>query len=184
MVAIDGTRFEIGSRPDDPLRGFGDIVARDVAVGGFCVDIFEFPNQRGKLPTTSVSWKQAKQMCESRGKRLCSEEEWELACKGPRGVRFPFGNQFDAEICNAGADGGKLQPAGVFGRCRSGFGVVDMSGNAAEWTSGRWSDDIADRVVKGGAADQAFYTARCAARANESATGKQGNLGFRCCSDP
>ena len=92
-----------------------------------------------------------------------------------------MGNSFDAKACNAGGSGRKTASSGVFPRCRSAFGVVDLAGNVAEWTAARWSSDIADKVVKGGAADQAYYTSRCAARANQSADSKNGSIGFRCC---
>jgi formylglycine-generating enzyme required for sulfatase activity len=94
-----------------------------------------------------------------------------------------MGNEFDAQACNAGGDGRKPGLAGQFPRCRSADGVVDMAGNVAEWTSGRWSSDIPDKVVKGGSADQAYYTTRCAARSNESAGSKSSTLGLRCCRD-
>lgn len=183
MVAIKQGRFAFGSEAGDPMRGFGDLPLKQVDSDAYCIDIYEFPNQRGKQPTTNVPWARAKKACEAVGKRLCSEEEWERACKGPAGFRFPFGNKFNEQVCNI-SENGKVAAAGEFSRCRSGYGVADMAGNAAEWTASRWSGDVPDKVVKGGAADQASYTARCSARANEGAVTRNANIGFRCCADP
>ena len=163
-----------------------DSFRKILVLDGYCVDIYEFPNQRGKLPTTNISWSRAKKACERVNKRMCSEAEWERACKGPSGTRFPYGNNFDKSYCNV-SDGASesrtVGPTGVYGRCRSGFGVVDLAGNVAEWTASSWGKGVPDKVVKGGAADQAHYMSRCAARANESSGGRQSNIGFRCCAD-
>ena len=182
MVAIRAGKFTSGSASDDPMRAFGDQSAKASDTGSYCVDIYEYPNQRGREPVTGYTWARAKKACESVGKRLCSEEEWERACKGPGGVKFPFGNAYDPGLCNVG-EGGRPAPSGEFNRCRSGYGIADMAGNVAEWTSSRWSGDVADRVVKGGAVDQAAFTARCAARAAESSSSHADTLGFRCCAD-
>ncbi len=186
MLAIEAGTFQVGSSGSDPMRGFGELDAHTRKLDGYCVDIYEFPNQRGKLPTTNISWSRAKKACERVNKRMCSEAEWERACKGPSGTRFPYGNNFDKSYCNV-SDGASesrtVGPTGVYGRCRSGFGVVDLAGNVAEWTASSWGKGVPDKVVKGGAADQAHYMSRCAARANESSGGRQSNIGFRCCAD-
>jgi eukaryotic-like serine/threonine-protein kinase len=186
MVAIDAGGFEMGSRSSDPMRGFGELASVKRDVDSYCIDIYEFPNQKGRAPLVNISWNNARKACQKVGKRLCTEPEWEKACKGPSGSLFPFGGKFDPAYCNiAEAEGEdrRLVEAGVFGRCRSGYGVVDMTGNAAEWTSSQFAKDVPDRVIKGGAADQGAYMGRCAARGNEAANGRQPKLGFRCCVD-
>lgn len=182
MVLVKAGRFTLGSEGADPLRGFGDLNLQGIGLGNYCIDVYEHPNQRGSAPTVNVPWAKAKKTCEAAGKRLCTEAEWEKACKGPGNLRFPYGNKQDDSVCNVG-DGRAVARAGEFSRCRSGYGVLDLAGNVAEWTASRWSDDISDKVVKGGAADQASFTGRCAARVNEAAASKQPNLGFRCCAD-
>jgi eukaryotic-like serine/threonine-protein kinase len=185
MVSVERSSFELGSSASDPMRGFGELAASRTNIAPFCIDVYEYPNQRGKTPTVNVSWQKAKQSCEQKGKRLCTEAEWEHACKGGRNLRFPFGDDWIGGTCNLGEGSGmNRRPAGSgdFGKCRSIFGIADLAGNVAEWTASRWSDDVDDKVVKGGAADQASYTGRCAARVNESPGGKGATLGFRCCS--
>ena len=185
MVKIEKGEFVLGSAGNDPMRGFGDLNATRETLAAFCVDIYEHPNLRGKQPTTNVTWSRAKSLCRKRGKRLCSERQWERACKGPAGTRFPTGAELSSRECNVSSEdagSGKVAPIGAFSGCRSGYGVADMAGNVAEWTASTWSSGVSDRVVKGGAADQAGYTARCSARANESSRTRQTHVGFRCCS--
>ena len=176
----------MGSIPTDPMRGFGELAAAPRSVSAFCIDIYEFPNERGKMPMANVTWVRAKRACEQRGKRLCTEAEWEWACKGGSAAAFPYGNRYESGMCNLSEETGELKKpveAGAFGRCRSAFGTVDMAGNVAEWTSSQWTRDIQDKVVKGGSADQGPFTGRCASRGNEAAGNKWPRLGFRCCAD-
>lgn len=180
MVEIGGGRFLMGTQSNDPMRGFADLQVRYRNTQRYCIDVYEYPNQPGKLPVTAVSWAKAKRSCEALGKRLCSEVEWERACKGPGNARFPFGNAVRKGACNV-EDGGRPKTAGSYDSCVSGYGVNDMSGNVAEWTASRWSAEISDRVVKGGAADQAIHASRCSARINEASGARDDALGFRCC---
>src|SRR5262249_34585293 len=148
----------------------------------FCIDRFEYPNTAGATPTVNVSLRQAKQMCESAGKRLCVEDEWERACKGPYGVRFPYGNAYDDTACNVGAEGEKAGTrSGANARCRSGYGVIDLSGNVGEWVDSRMAGT--DFVVKGGDAAHADYASRCASRTGSSVARKAPTVGFSCCGD-
>jgi formylglycine-generating enzyme required for sulfatase activity len=182
MTTIKAGRFVSGSEANDPMRAFGDESAHAQDTGGYCIDIYEYPNQHGRAPVTGYTWARAKKACESTGKRLCSEDEWERACKGPHGAKFPFGGGFEAGVCNVG-EGGRPAASGEFARCRSGYGVLDLSGNVAEWTASRFGGDASAKVVKGGSVDQAAFTARCAARASESVNAHSDTLGFRCCAD-
>jgi serine/threonine protein kinase len=179
MVAIDTGVFELGSGDDDDMRGFGEQPLRRMRVSAFCIDLFEYPNDKGGAPSRSVSWYRAQSLCEEKGKRLCTEAEWERACKGPLNQRFPGGSTLASGTCRLG--GGAPGVVGTQDGCKSGFGVFDLSGNVAEWTASRWSGEVPDRVIKGGSADQAVYTGRCASRVNELAANVSGSVGFRCC---
>jgi hypothetical protein len=121
-----------------------------------CIDVFEFPNKPCELPVVWVAPIQAKILCELQGKRLCSQEEWTLACSGdPDGgkpQKFAYGDEMDLSVCNTDKSGGTFspacvpdsassawktcgthtEPAGSFPRCRSRFGVYDQHGNVAE----------------------------------------------------
>jgi len=121
-----------------------------------CIDVFEFPNKPCELPVVWVAPVQAKVLCELQGKRLCSQEEWTLACKGdPDGGKdrkFAYGDEMDLEACNTSKGAATFgpgcvpdsassawktcssnsEPTGAFPRCKSRFGVFDQHGNVAE----------------------------------------------------
>ena len=54
----------------------------DVGSARVCIDRFEFPNIPCEYPIVWVAASQAKQICESMGKRLCDSHEWEGGCAG------------------------------------------------------------------------------------------------------
>lgn len=178
MRPVAGGAFKMGTAPGDPMMGFDEKALSSVDVSAFCIDAFEYPNKRGASPTASIGFADAKRLCEAQSKRLCSEAEWEKACKGPGGAKWPYGATFDADSCNTEDDIGdarSLAPAGRFSKCRSGYGVADMSGNVAEWT--------ADRIIKGGSFASGDYAVRCSARKNGASFAKSTEVGFRCCAD-
>lgn len=184
MVLVPAGTFMMGSPQSDPERNFGDKSYESVNVGAFCIDYYEYPNGRGRDPTVRVNQKTADQRCKKAGKRLCTEDEWEKACKGPSGSRYPYANQWDPAACNTEDDEGndrQVAKSGSFRKCRSGFNVFDLSGNVGEWTD---SGSGGSYVVKGGSADRPGYDGRCAARKTKKGAEATDLLGFRCCADP
>ncbi len=137
-----------------------------------CIDKYEWPNKRGGNPTVGMPampvWRDkltktfnAKALCESVGKRLCSVNEWINSCKGPGGSKYPFGDELpdpryttpENAPCNyAQWYRGRNEPAinrrdkkefarlwqgdksGARG-CVSESGAEDMMGNVEEWVS-------------------------------------------------
>jgi serine/threonine protein kinase/formylglycine-generating enzyme required for sulfatase activity len=184
MVKIEAGSFTFGSSSSDPMRNFGEVDASTVEVKTYCIDYYEAPNSKSALPTTGVSWSAAKNACDRSGKRLCSEVEWERACKGPSSTKFPYGSTYDADTCNTeDADGKPRQLAAAvdFKKCRSGFKVFMQAGNAEEWVA----DSVGgQKVAKGGSADRPDFASRCSARRALSAKSSSATLGYRCCADP
>ncbi|MCC6333399.1 MAG: SUMF1/EgtB/PvdO family nonheme iron enzyme [Myxococcales bacterium] len=179
MRAVAAGTFKMGTAPGDPMMGFDEKSLSSVSLEAYCIDTFEYPNKRGVAPTTNIALADARRLCEAQSKRLCSEAEWERACKGPGGAKWPYGGSFDAATCNTEDDAGdarSLAPSGRFARCRSGFGVADLSGNVAEWTS--------DKIIKGGSFASSDYAVRCSARKNGASFSRSSEVGFRCCADP
>jgi serine/threonine protein kinase/formylglycine-generating enzyme required for sulfatase activity len=186
MRLISAGAFKQGTARDDPMMGFDEKTLTTVELKAYCVDEFEFPNRRGAMPQVKVSWLEAKKSCESKHKRLCSEPEWEKACKGPENQRYPYGASYDAAACNTEDASGQdrtLGSSGKFTRCRSGYGVMDLSGNVAEWTSSSYGSG-SEKALKGGAFNRPDYAARCSARKNASSSARSAEVGFRCCADP
>jgi len=54
----------------------------------------------GIKPQGYISGRQASVACDNAGKRLCSLDEWTLACRGPHDTVYPYGNQRRAGACN------------------------------------------------------------------------------------
>lgn len=187
MVYVPAGKSYIGSATNDPMRNFGEIKLHAVEAQAFCIDRYEYPNVQGKMPKVSISWQAASQACKRQGKRLCGEEEWEYACKGKGNRRFPYGNKWDPDTCNtedANAVDRGIQSCGSFPRCRSPFGVFDMSGNVSEWTASKYSPSAEARTYKGGSATRPNWATRCASRGNASPGTRKPDLGFRCCANP
>jgi formylglycine-generating enzyme required for sulfatase activity len=184
MARIDAGSFTFGSSSSDPMRNFGELDASTVELPAYCIDYYEAPNGKETLPTTGVSWQVAKNACERAGKRLCSEQEWERACKGPGSTRFPYGNTYDVDVCNTEDAEGRARSLGRpvdFKKCRSGFKVFMLAGNVEEWVQ-----DAAggQRILKGGSADQADFASRCSARHLVAPRTASGTVGYRCCATP
>jgi formylglycine-generating enzyme required for sulfatase activity len=170
----------------------------------FCIDRYEYPNRSGDYPWVMVTWREARALCARELKRLCTEAEWTFACEGVEAMPYPYGYVRDSEACvtdrpRLAYDGAALtprdtaralaevdrlwqgEPSGSRARCRSPFGVFDMTGNVDEWTTsstpgGRRS------ILKGGY----WGPVRTRCRASTRVHGEDVGLyqqGFRCCGD-
>lgn len=109
-----------------------------------------------QLPATTVTWFGANAYCETLGRRLLTEAEWEFAAKSPLdaiaqddyplGNRYPWGDNFEFGLAQTSrvedAAGALVEPGGavaVGSFSPSGdtltTGISDMAGNVAEWVA-------------------------------------------------
>ena len=117
----------------------------------YCIDTYEWPNQKGERPEVMNRFHQAEVKCAAAGKRMCTESEWTLACEGPEMKPFPYGYTRDATKCNgdhpwddpnmkkvAKRDPDELARlwkgvrSGSQPSCISDYGVADLPGNTDE----------------------------------------------------
>ena len=167
--------FRAGSTPGDPGRR-PDLEPKLVPIelGAYKIDRLPYPNDPNQAPRSGVTREEAQRLCAERGARLCTELEWERACKGPNNDRYPTGDGWDPAC---GKD-----PK----RCESGFSTLGMGAALGEWVT----SDIAPgsskalAVVRGAAADAPAEDHRCAARHGFNATVRDEKIGFRCCEGP
>lgn len=161
----------------------------------FCIDKNEHKAYDSMLPLNWASWTTARETCEAESKRLCTDDEWTLACEGPAMSVFPYGDVRDTcgSICNVGygpdelvgRDGKMLDhrhPIGSHPLCASPYGVNDMVGNVGEWTSIPGAHAPFRAAGKGG-----WWSVGLRSRCRPTTFGHDEHYagiqtGFRCCS--
>jgi hypothetical protein len=57
-------------------------------------------SRSGVVPSGYLSYYTAKTACANAGKRLCTEDEWKLACRGQAKRKFPYGANYEVRRCN------------------------------------------------------------------------------------
>jgi hypothetical protein len=120
-------------------------------------------SRMGVRPSGYVTGHVAAAACAAAGKRLCSADEFLVACRGEQDLMFPYGDTFEDRACNVFRDdhpaailhgnaslghldprlnrvrvGGEtvLRATGATPRCASRWGadaIYDMVGNLDEW---------------------------------------------------
>ena len=70
------------------------------AIEGFCMDRYEAPNIPGRPPLVMFHLYEAEAWCAARGKRLCFDDEWTLACATAAGWSYPYGGTHRSGVCN------------------------------------------------------------------------------------
>lgn len=171
-----------GSLPriaDEEMRG------EQIILKPYYIDVFPYPNEEGAIPLTNLTREAALGLCAESGKRLCSELEWERACKGPDNHRFEYGESYRPERCGTGAVP-VPRPTGMRTACGSDFGVRDLHGGAWEWTASDWARGSASGFasLRGGNAADGEIVARCANARAQKPTVASAAVGFRCCAGP
>jgi hypothetical protein len=168
----------------------------------FCIDQYEWPNKVGEKPVVMKTWYEARDACQSIGKRLCGDSEWTLACEGQERLPYPYGLARDASACNIDkphpepnekalanpltrdAEVARLDQRDASGareKCVSAYGVHDMTGNVDEWVVNE-----SGRPYQSGLKGGYWGPVRTRCRPMTTAHFEQFafyQIGFRCCAD-
>ncbi len=174
IVEIPSGKLMSGSIPGDKGRDpMLEPVEVEVELGGYSIDRYLYPNDPAKPPMVGVSRTKAAEICQSAGARLCTELEWERACKGPDQSSYAGSAKWDSSCAKSPA------------KCASGFGVLGLGAGLREWTA---SDVVPidnaltkGAAVRGARADAAGADHRCAHRSAVDPGASGEDLGFRCC---
>ncbi len=163
-----------------------------------------FPEGKANHPVVNVSWYAAVAFCQSQGKRLPTEAEWEFAARGGLSNKtFPWG---DAPVDKTRANyrGSNLKtttPVGSYPA--NGYGLFDMAGNVWEFMADEWAPYSASpqknpvaggnlfvdksflevttrRVIRGGSWGGAPLNLRVTYRDSHPPDGARDFVGFRC----
>ena len=143
-------------------------------------------------PAMGIDWKNADKHCRLMGKRLPTEEEWELAGQDSSKSALSLSNKVNKPRANLiGADDGFLAvaPVASFPLGAGSYGAVDMIGNVWEWVStphSPLSDNLNNkknkslRVSKGGSWASPSHVANTSYRNIVDGDTKNPTFGFRC----
>ncbi len=139
-------------------------------------------------PIANVTWAAATAYCAYVDRRLPTAAEWEVAAgfapATGRYYRYPWGDLFQPQLANnaelrhgASRRVGSFHPKGS-----SPFGVADMAGNVAEWTSTP-APGKQQVVVKGGSFQSGAAGSLVRSQASLAKSTAAPWLGFRCARD-
>lgn len=155
----------------------------------FCIDRDEYTETGARLPLNHKSFVEAEQICQSVGKRMCTESEWNFACEGTEMRPYSYGFERNSRACNADrtdiltpskALRDLRAPSDAFPECVSPFGVRNLTGNLEEFVLREGS--APPRPAMKGAYWQPSQNT-CRARQTVHGARYSGiETGFRCCS--
>lgn len=149
-------------------------------------------------PMNCIAWQQAKIFCQAHGGQLPSEAQWERAARGRSARLYAWGDQApscERAMMRSDAPGcGMRSTAQVGSRPlgRSPEGILDLTGNVAEWVEDAYAgngfgainkpddDPEVERVQRGGSWYRGATDLRAGHRERHPAGRRGPGVGFRC----
>ncbi len=137
-----------------------------------------------KLPMACVTYYEAKAYCAWKNMRLCTEKEWELACKGTNAKNlYGYGERYDSKRCRTKFYSRYACAICAHDQCVNDLGVFNMVGNVYEWVDylskpGEFSSVFG--LQKGGDFNNEDKS-NCEVRYFHDPNYSSESYGFRCC---
>lgn len=201
MILIDQGKYLVGVKNMAPQRtlNLSQKSSQLLSLSSFYIDRTEItvtnfkkfypaynekPYTNGKpcprCPAMGITWYQAQKYCQWAGKRLPTENEWEIAARGNSTFIWPWGNEYRPQHANIlGKDDEFLfvAPVASFPKGASPFGLMDMAGNVWEWVIGE-SNGL--KIVKGGGWTSYANQSKISFRNTVDPKLQNPTFGFRC----
>lgn len=153
-------------------------------------------------PITSVTWYGAQAYCQTIGRRLPTEAEWERAARGPENYIYPWGFTFDPARANSSQSGTDGTTNVYEYQVSAGpYGAVNQAGNVQEWVADWYRSDYyaqqadnptanpqgpptgTEKVLRGGSWDTGPLFLRTVHRRSAQPLETSPAVGFRCAVD-
>ncbi len=107
------------------------------------------PKGKEDHPVTGVNFNDALAYAAWAGKRLPTEDEWEAAARGAKGLLYPWGDSYEAGRANdRNAHVGETSRVGGYETGNSPFGCSDLAGNVEEWTASAEDGTVVTEALK------------------------------------
>ena len=149
-----------------------------------------YNDKGGQHPVVGVTWDECREFCRRARLAMPPEHYWEFAARGREGRVYPWGNSWDASLCQSkeklgGREG--TAPAGVLAANASWCGALDMAGNVWEWCSDWYSPTLLEgaappsgrRSLRGGAWASDDFECRTSCRLSSAPNNRSPLIGFR-----
>ena len=158
-----------------------------------------------QYPAYGMTWYGAREYCEAIGRRLPSEAEWERAARGDDGRVYPWGNDWNPALAKTSRSADTTQgplSVGSYPQGASVYGINDLAGNLAEWTSDWYDENYyksfsldaptanptgpvtgLEKSLRGGSFNSVPFFSRAVHRQSWDPSTSQRWIGFRCAAD-
>ena len=157
LVRVPAGAFEMGDGQKESWKSECDCPKHQVELGEYWIGVYAVTNRQWRRfvqetgrraesdaedkddkldhPKVNVSWDDARAYCQWAGGDLPTEAQWEKAARGPLGLTYPWGNEWDEGKCRNEKNKGSGNTSEVWGYAAGagGYGTYQQSGNVWEW---------------------------------------------------